>query len=86
MTRTFRILGLGLLALTISRSVAAQTDRTPAQPLTLDEAISYALKNNRDVNSASHSVSSATARSSTTSSSSSTRFRRCPTAPVRFSS
>lgn len=58
MTRTFRILGLGLLALTVGRSVAAQSDR-PSQPLTLDEAIGYALKNNRDVNSASHSVSSA---------------------------
>jgi outer membrane protein len=54
-----RILGAGLLALVVSVPAAAQNDRPSTQPLSLDEAISYALKNNRDVASSSHSVASA---------------------------
>ena len=49
----------GLLAVMVSRPAAAQNDRPSAAPLTLDEAISFALKNNRDVESSSHSVATA---------------------------
>jgi outer membrane protein TolC len=54
-----RIIGGALLATVLSVPAAAQNDRPSTQPLTLDEAISYALKNNRDVESSSHSVASA---------------------------
>ena len=51
-----RIAGIGLVALVASGPVAAQGDRPSTQPLTLDEAIGFALKNNRDIESSSHSV------------------------------
>jgi uncharacterized membrane protein len=54
-----RIACIGALALFVSRPAAAQNDRPSTAPLTLDEAISYALKNNRDVASSSHAVASA---------------------------
>jgi len=54
-----RIAGLALVALVASRPAVAQNDRLSTAPLTLDEAIGFALKNNRDVASSSHSVSSA---------------------------
>ena len=38
---------------------SAQDARTTAQPLTLEDAIAIAIKNNRDINAASHSVASA---------------------------
>ena len=51
---------IGLLALAVARPLAAQTTQAdrPAlsQPLTLDAAISYALKNNREVGGSGESV------------------------------
>jgi outer membrane protein TolC len=48
---------IGLLALAVARPADAQTER-PAltEPLTLDAAITYALKNNRDVGGSGESV------------------------------
>ena len=60
MNHTCRILGLGLLAIAIARPSAAQDDRSASsRPMTLDEAIGYALKNNRDVSGSVLSVATA---------------------------
>src|SRR5262245_26553803 len=62
MNRIVRTLAIGMVAVAVTRPSTAQIDRfdrSSAQPLTLDEAINYALKNNRDVSGSALSVASA---------------------------
>ena len=59
MNRISRILVFGLLTLAVGRPSIAQGDRASTAPLTLDAAISIALRNNRDVTSSAHTVASA---------------------------
>src|SRR5262245_55849155 len=57
-----RFLPVALAAVTLlagTQAALAQATRTTAAPLTLDEAIAIAIKNNRDIGAASHSVASA---------------------------
>jgi outer membrane protein TolC len=57
-----RFLPVALAALTLlagAHSTSAQDARSTAAPLTLEDAIAIAIKNNRDITAASHSVASA---------------------------
>jgi len=54
-----RFLPVALMAVTLLAGSRAASAQTAAQPLTLDDAIAIAIKNNRDINASSHAVESA---------------------------
>jgi outer membrane protein TolC len=54
-----RFLPVALAAATLLAGAEVAIAQTSAQPLTLEDAIAIAIKNNRDINAASHSVASA---------------------------